>query len=336
MTKPPSISPLTVEDVPALITFCEKEDPGKRPASFWRNRFHHWWESNPAADSWSFLGVKLVEGGNLVGVICAIPFFLKTAGHTEVACIRSTWWVTPSARAHSIAVLAELDKLLEPYVNVNSTAIQAIIPLLEMEGWQPVRKEMGMTVLPGALEALFGKLRKRPVAPKRLPQLVSECGDNISTEQALQAADRTWQASLGQCEFGPVRNGAYYKWMVFENPTLPFTLFVQEPGNADNLALFALVSEFGDGALRVMDFWPWGEPSTRYKRLMKKIVKVAKQHGYHSIHVPEFTPSIRTGASMWPCMKRRETQRIYVHMPEGRIIAEDGGNWPANSGDIGI
>jgi hypothetical protein len=65
-------------------------------------------------------------------------------------------------------------------------------------------------------------------------------------------------------------------------------------------------------------------------------VRKGRKHGFHSIHVPHFSPSVASACSAWLVKSvRPNVNNLFVRAPDG-CPAIDSGCWPLNSGDEGI
>lgn len=329
-----NISEITADELSSVIAFCCGFPGDGRSEAFWQRRLRHWWHDNPAMPEQWIYGAKLTSGDHIVGVSLAIPVKVVANGSEQVAVVRSTWRVLSEFRMHSLALTFFAEALYKGLTNINSTSRPELVPLLHYSGWKQVRGATQSITIPGSLVAVTRKLLG--CAPRRrvLPRIVTSCRE-FATETLLAAADATWRATSQQCHAGPVRDGAYFKWYALDQPTANFTLFALHAERVEE-TLFALGTDHGDGMLSVVDVWPWAAEPTLLRKLIGLIVCTGRKHGFHSIHVSCFSPSLAAACSRWLLSRVRPTvDHLFVRVPDG-CPAIDSGCWPLNSGDEGI
>ena len=284
-------------------------------------------------EQWIY-GAKLISGDDIVGMSLAIPVKVVVNGREEVAVVRSTWRVLPEFRTHSMALTFFAEALFKAQTNINSTSRPELVPLLHYSGWKQVRGATQSITIPGSVLAVSRKLLRCMSQRRVLPRIVTSSSE-FATEAVFTAADATWRATRQHCLAGPVRDGAYFKWYALDQPTANFTLFALHAERAEE-TLFALTTDHGDGMLSVVDMWPWAAEATELRKLIGLIARTGRKHGFHSIHVPCFTPSIAAACSGWLLSRARPmVDHLFVRVPDG-CPAIDSGCWPLNSGDEGI
>jgi len=334
METAPNLTELTVEDTAPFVRFCSNFPGDQRSLTFWDNRIRHWWLDNPAMPASWIRGAKLTDGDSIVGVSSGIPIRIYADKTEQVAVIRSTWRVLPAYRQHSIALTFFAESLYTGMVNLNSTSIPSMVPLLAFSGWKPVRSGITTTTILGDPLAFGCRLARRRLKSKPLP-LVSSQPMHLNQEEILAAADATWQATRHQCTSGPVRDANYFRWFALDNPTMPFSWFAIPASNPLD-SVFALATHFDDGALQVMDVWPPEAPAANLKALIQMIVSAAKRHRFHSISVPQLFDGLESTCRNWKLSKTlTNPNHFYSLAPKGQVPIT-GGIWPLSSGDVGI
>jgi len=325
-----SLHPVAISDLQSIAEFCSAFPNDGRSIEFWEARLKHWWVINPAASSGGCLGTRLMANGKIVGTSLAIPLLAHVHGEPRTIFTRSTWRVMPEHRGMSLATEAFNNNLLFDHHNIASTPLAVTRPLLAMWGWQPLRDGMKFTSIAANPISIVMRFLKRRLPIRPLASRVSD-----GSESALYAsADAVWAATSGDCEYGPVRNAAYFRWFSADNPTMPFTVFAQ--GEALSQTVFALATHYADGVLHVTDFWPWNAPATSLRKLIKRILHTARAHRFHSIRIPHLSPEIAAACDgMLASQQRTEAQHILVHFPSNDPPGKSN-CWPLNSGDVGI
>lgn len=320
-----------MDDLPAVAAFCSAFPTDGRPLGFWTERLRHWWQLNPAVTAGQCLGTRLMAKDRIVGCSLIIPMRAHLHGKPESIVTRSTWRVLPEFRAQSLATDHANNKRFFDQLNVASTAIDSTRPLLKLWGWTAQRESIPTTVIPAHPAAVVCRLLRRTLKVKPLPKLVS----NADEATTFAAADALWCATSQACVCGPVRDAAYYRWYAHDNPSMPFTVFAQVEKDPAQ-SLFALATHYDDGALQVMDLWPWNAPFPAMKNFLRVVVRTARQHRFHTLRVPHLSPAIATACEGWFASRtKQDAEQLLLHWPADEVADEEQ-CWPLNSGDVGI
>lgn len=332
-----AIRAIKQEDYPDLAEFCVREKMDGRTVDLWIERFKHWWDRNPALYSSFPKGAVLERREGICGVYCCIPVRITMGKEEVVAAIRSTWIVREDSRSQSLALSQWIDEATSGMLSINTTTIDAILPLLEFGDWERVRSRVEAAVVVANWKAAAKKILNMKNTTLSFPVFLSS-DSQLTPEKAMEVASKLWEERSSGLRFGPVRDGDYFEWYSLRNPTVSMTWLAFFPENAETPApIFGLLTNYDDGSLRVLDVWPEDRSVADYFGFFVWLKGEAIARSFHSIRIPMFSKPIRDAAKHFLISRKGfEPQRFFILAPGKNGMRSGEEFWPLNSGDVGI
>lgn len=272
----PHIFPVTTEDYEEIAVFLHNYRGKKRDASFWLDRFQHWWDNNPWFNSEVTRGFLLRNNHTVVGFIGAVPSPFQIGGERTISIAGTTWAVDNSCKNHALKLFARLSLAYENQI------LFMINPIKTTESFYPKFKYNHIIYQDRAYKTLYSGPCSRmlwkgcnnsyvqrwhtwlrtyaTVLDRRLIRLNSSPSTSPLQFRLLDNAgsefDHLWKATQGIVPTTRVRNAKYINWFCFGNPSLKKKLIGAYQDQAlVGFAIFRDVySDFGTG-LECLDLW---------------------------------------------------------------------------------
>jgi hypothetical protein len=327
----PTFHPVQIGDIPRLAEFCAHFPGDGRPVDFWVRRMKHWWIENPAmTEDWP-MGYQLHVNGSLEGINLTIPLRILVEGHRQLASLGTTWRVMPAHRAWSMALSHNVDMVQNHLLRFNGTPSPQVLKILPLS-FKRHRERLPCSQIPAHPLALGLKALGRPCATRPLPKLILPEPAPI-LETIAASVDAAWNAT-GPGTTGPVRDWRYWEWFSVLNPTIGcFTAILPGDPTTSAPALCALLAEFGDGKLQVVDLWPSTAPTERITALLGLILRHARRARFHSLLVPHWNERI-AAACVAQHRYRTQQESAAVWISAFALPAETTEcYWPLHTGD---
>ena len=324
------ISPIVLEDAAHLAHFYAHFESESRPEEFWRERLRLWWQANPAfTPDWN-MGFKMVSGGNIVGVLCAVPVRILHQGKPVVGAALTSWRVHKEYRAGSISLLEEALAAHQGKPIFDTTPTAGVVRLLNHYGFDRPREHFPAARLLANPARLVGKFLG--IAPASIQSSLHFIDDSPTTvDTAVDLAEKLWQRSPQPFETTVVRDGAYYRWYCESGRTNGRAgVIITDP--AGSPTGMGVILDMGKGVSWLVDLWCDSSHSTATKKLLQSARKCAARMGFHCLWVPHFNKSVADVCSLHT--NRKLPVSAFFKLPGG-TPPSGSSYWTIAVGDFG-
>lgn len=315
----------------AVARFYAGFEREARALEFWQERLHLWWRDNPAFGKDWPLGVKMTEGGRIVGVISAIPTRILSEGTETIAAALTTWRVERSHRSGSIGMFEAVLAQHATRVIIDGTPTPAVVHLLKRFGFERPREQFAATRFVCSWWRMFGRgVGARPVVLTSSRIFLD--GRLMGAGEVDALVDDLWARTRSQFEMLAVRDSTYLRWFCREGRS-PGRFAVVVTDGAGNATAFATALDMGGGVAWLVDFWgDFSQPGAAAS-VIDRSRWHARRLGFHSLWVPHFHPVV--AGACGPLRHRHIPASAFIKPPHDC----DGGQlsyWPVATGDFAV
>lgn len=334
------ITPIQRADYSSLAEWCAQFPDENRPATFWLNRFEHWWDQNPAFQPGWVRGYKLSEGSTICGMIGDIPRPMRLHGVLTTTSNFTTWRVAKSHRIASLGLYEAAIKNSGDRVRFGSTASDPAIRVLTKLQWigSPLQEEIGASVF--VLKPCWTVLRKagfRLPVSRSVPESFSWLGKKgrVMIGSKIDASFETlWSQTEQEAESTIVRSAPAVAWFMQAPQRDRFCLGLYNFQH--ELCGFIILVEDGPARLLVLDLWCRQPRVEHGSELLRAAQCFGRQAGFEVLWVPHFHSVFAESASQSGfSLTRPYAVKLFVAGGGGiDLTSSHNSYWTGNLGDM--
>lgn len=283
------LAPVTAEDYNSLAKFLASYPGEERGQAFWLNRFHLWWDRNPAFSKSQPRGWVLRRGSDWVGFLGSIPYAFQWSGKLMTVIASTTWRVLPDHRNQSLLLLFKQLETAEDSILFGTTPRPEVVGMYRALGFRliprPAMPEGVVLIKAGTfLRCAWGKTLVAENLRRPLPLLLKAlrwldfnfAGDLLlqliqlkrfssrqkspysirRLDQADASFDELWDQTRRKYQATFVRSSEVLNWYCFQGEEFKKTLFGCYQGDRLVAAMVVRVTRRGDWKVcECHDFW---------------------------------------------------------------------------------
>ncbi len=326
------ISLITPDDEEAVARFYAGFEREARSIEFWRQRLLLWWRDNPAyCEDWP-RGVKMIEGGRIVGVISAIPTRIRHEGRETIAASLTTWRVEKSHRSGSLVMFEAVLAHHARRTIIDGTPTPDVVHILKHFGFHRPHEHFTATRFVCNWWRVFmrGHGGRPPVLGSSRIYLD---GQPAAPGQVEPLVDALWARTRHQFDMVAVRDSAHLQWFCCFG-RLPGRFGVVITDGAGAAIAVAVGMDMGGGVAWLVDVWcDFSQPAA-----LAAVVARSRWHtrrlGFHSLWVPHFHPAV--AAACGPVRSHSIPMSAFFKSPASQNGKHLLSYWPVASGDFGV
>ncbi|MEO5332077.1 MAG: hypothetical protein H7839_08645 [Magnetococcus sp. YQC-5] len=319
----PVLRRIDATDYPALVEFCANFPKETRSTAFWLQRFHFWWEDNPAFVPEFPRGCLLESGTQVVGMFALIPTRISWNGKVQLAANMSCWRVLPTLRKYSLQMFVAIMEYASAYPIFDTTPTLEVRTILQRvpfihyskkvktetilihrsleTGWLENTKEIYRIYLnwvpalrtENKIIAITRAMWLYLKQMQRLKRAADGQGELKCVTDIGPAFDQLWHRTQDRYSFTNVREASDLRWYITKNPNArKMTLLVHEKqGELLAYGLFMRVSTHhwpDRETFYAVDLWSAAPDKINLLPLLGYALNIANQQGMQVLRIPHY------------------------------------------------
>ena len=307
MPRVETVTPSSFAELAGFLAGFPDED---RSGAFWLERFHLWWEKNPAFDGRTDRGWVLRDNARLVGFFGCVPALFQLHGEPATVFSGTTWRVEEPHRGSSLALLGKLIAATRGSVLFATSPIPLVIRILKTLKFRdlpwygssrsiyvadPVsalRPRLDRLPAPGAL-AQLGAPGLRGLQAWRTREIDRGALRVESVERADASFDALWERRRSRFSNATVRSAEVLNWYCYGHSQIRKTLLACHDGG--KLVGFAICRKDRvavPSSLRCLDLWIDRDAGAALPALIAGMRDEARRLDCALVIVPHFSAKL--------------------------------------------
>jgi hypothetical protein len=290
-----TVRELQVQDYEPAAGFLAGWPGDPRSSQWWLDRFHFWWDRNPAFVEGIPRGWILLSRDSVEGFVATVPTRFWLDGKESTVLNASTWRVNPERRGLSFQLLANLVNAGKQTLIFDTTPSEHVIPILERLGFRLIpRADVRQTIVVAnasrAVRALSGRLPfQRPLtalmsplatvlleSPRKKPgSTPGGDGSPASIDRAGDDFNELWDRTSTAFAYTNMRTAADINRFCFDDrQDVKQVVGSYDSGRLTGYMVFRIRERFGLKILDCVDAWCEPGIARAVGELMYKAVEV--------------------------------------------------------------